>query len=130
MDMCYDGTLVMPSSYALMDEEEMMYVEGGGTETYTGTAKKLKGTAASLLAAWTSLATGYTTTSAVAAATGAGIPIAAISGLGTAYCWFAANEYRGAYTYFSALSQTSSKKYKMTTVTLGVLITGVVYGKA
>ena len=29
MDMCYDGTLVMPSSYVLMDEEEMMYVEGG-----------------------------------------------------------------------------------------------------
>lgn len=30
MDMCYDGTLVMPSSYAVMDEEEMSYVEGGG----------------------------------------------------------------------------------------------------
>ena len=30
MDMCYDGTLVMPSSYAVMDDEEMSYVEGGG----------------------------------------------------------------------------------------------------
>lgn len=30
MDMCYDGTLVLPSSYAVMEEEEMMYVEGGG----------------------------------------------------------------------------------------------------
>lgn len=30
MDMCYDGALVMPSSYAVMDEEEMTYVEGGG----------------------------------------------------------------------------------------------------
>ncbi len=29
MDMCYDGTLVMPSSYAVMDEDEMSYVEGG-----------------------------------------------------------------------------------------------------
>ena len=29
MEMCYDGTLVMPSSYAVMDEEEMTYVEGG-----------------------------------------------------------------------------------------------------
>lgn len=28
MDMCYDGILVMPSSYALMGEE-MRYVEGG-----------------------------------------------------------------------------------------------------
>lgn len=31
MDMCYDGTLVMPSSYAMMGEDEMSYVEGGGT---------------------------------------------------------------------------------------------------
>lgn len=31
MEMCYDGALVMPSSYALMDEEEMTYVEGGVT---------------------------------------------------------------------------------------------------
>ena len=26
--MCYDGALVMPSSYAVMDENEMMYLEG------------------------------------------------------------------------------------------------------
>ena len=29
MEMCYDGALVMPSSYAMMEEEEMSYVEGG-----------------------------------------------------------------------------------------------------
>ena len=29
MDMSYDGTLVLPSSYAVIDEEEMSYVEGG-----------------------------------------------------------------------------------------------------
>ena len=29
MDMCYDGALVLPSSYAVMDEEEMCYTEGG-----------------------------------------------------------------------------------------------------
>ena len=34
MEMCYDGALVMPSSYAVMNEEEMTYVEGGGT-TFT-----------------------------------------------------------------------------------------------
>lgn len=33
MEMCYDGALVMPSSYAVMDEEEMTYVEGGKTYT-------------------------------------------------------------------------------------------------
>lgn len=30
MEMCYNGALVMPSNYAVMDEEEMTYVEGGG----------------------------------------------------------------------------------------------------
>ena len=29
MEMCYSGALVMPSSYAVMDEEEMTYVDGG-----------------------------------------------------------------------------------------------------
>lgn len=29
MEMCYDGALVMPSSYAVMNEEEMTYLEGG-----------------------------------------------------------------------------------------------------
>ena len=31
MEMCYDGTLVMPKNYAVVTEEEMTYVEGGGT---------------------------------------------------------------------------------------------------
>ncbi|MGY3665069.1 MAG: hypothetical protein ACXAHE_14795 [Roseburia sp. 1XD42-69] len=31
MEMCYDGTLVMPSSYAVMSEDEMTYVDGGST---------------------------------------------------------------------------------------------------
>lgn len=29
MEMTYDGVLTMPSSYAVMDEQEMTYVEGG-----------------------------------------------------------------------------------------------------
>lgn len=33
MDMCYDGALVLPSSYAVMDEEEMYYTEGGRVVT-------------------------------------------------------------------------------------------------
>lgn len=31
MEMCYDGALVMPNKYAIMNEDEMMYVEGGWT---------------------------------------------------------------------------------------------------
>ncbi len=40
MEMCYDGALVMPSSYAMMTEEEMTYVEGGSATTF---AKNIKG---------------------------------------------------------------------------------------
>ena len=29
MEMCYDSALVMPSSYAVMTEDEMTYVDGG-----------------------------------------------------------------------------------------------------
>lgn len=29
MEMCYDGALVMPNSYAVVNEEEMTYVDGG-----------------------------------------------------------------------------------------------------
>lgn len=33
--MCYEGALIMPSSYAVMNEEEMIYVEGGFSYTYS-----------------------------------------------------------------------------------------------
>lgn len=32
MELCYDGALVLSSSYAVMDEEEMTYTEGGEVE--------------------------------------------------------------------------------------------------
>ncbi len=35
MEMTYDGTLVMPSSYAVMEEDEMMYLEGGAWTVQT-----------------------------------------------------------------------------------------------
>ncbi len=35
MEMIYDGVLVMPSSCTIMDEEEMIYVEGGKKYGYS-----------------------------------------------------------------------------------------------
>lgn len=29
MEMTYDGALIMPSNYAILDEDEMAYIEGG-----------------------------------------------------------------------------------------------------
>jgi len=34
--MSYAGTLAMPSNYVVMDEDEMMYLEGGALGTYSG----------------------------------------------------------------------------------------------
>ena len=34
MEMCYDGTLVMPANYAVVSEDEMTYVDGGGKHWY------------------------------------------------------------------------------------------------
>lgn len=34
MEMCYDGTLIMPSNYVVMDAEEMTYVDGGTATTF------------------------------------------------------------------------------------------------
>ncbi len=36
MEMCYDGALVMPNNYAVVDEEEMTYVDGGSWASYKG----------------------------------------------------------------------------------------------
>ncbi|OYP35356.1 hypothetical protein C8E03_10818 [Lachnotalea glycerini] len=33
MEMCYEGALAMPSGFAVMEEEEMMIIEGGGAFT-------------------------------------------------------------------------------------------------
>lgn len=37
MEICYDGALVMPSGYAVMSDDEMMYTEGRRVYNETGT---------------------------------------------------------------------------------------------
>lgn len=52
MEMCYDGALVMPSSFAMMNEDEMTYVYGGkfyGVNAYTGSAALYFGVAGTVL---------------------------------------------------------------------------------
>ena len=34
MEMCYNGALVMPSNYVVMDEEEMTYVNAGDAKNF------------------------------------------------------------------------------------------------
>ena len=39
MEMCYDGTLVMPESYAMLDEDSMKDIEGGISLSYHWTMR-------------------------------------------------------------------------------------------
>ena len=77
MEMCYDGTLVMPSNYAVMDEDDMMYVDGGGTLTIT----LKKSTIQAAIGAIAGIASGIAITAALDSV---GIRIAAAIEVGTA----------------------------------------------
>ena len=48
MEMCYDGALVMPSNYVMMNEEEMTYLEGGKFYGVDLTAKECEDFATTL----------------------------------------------------------------------------------
>lgn len=76
MEMCYDGALVMPKSYALMNEDEMTYVDGGyylDNATCQGILFAIGATAASSPAAVAALMTSVS--SGTLAATLSGIPV-------------------------------------------------------
>ena len=78
MEMCYNGALVMPSNYAVVNDNEMEYVEGGGT-TYLKIGKNsFVAGALAALAGWGSKAM------MTAALNAIGISIAASIELGTA----------------------------------------------
>ena len=57
--MCYNEALVMPSNYAVVNDNEMEYVEGGGPRAKDRQAVGLKGTVKSNKAS-TKLAISYT----------------------------------------------------------------------
>lgn len=108
MEMCYDGALVMPSHYAVMDEDEMMYVEGGISYSKTSTGYKIILSAKNCgdlaaLAAGGSISSG--TVSAVLGLSGVGIPgaivcavLGGVAGVGSAYMSLCSN-HRGATMY-------------------------------
>lgn len=57
MEMCYDGALVMPSSYAVMSEDEMTYVQGGSINTLKNNLYGLYGIIENYVCKWASGAT-------------------------------------------------------------------------
>lgn len=130
MEMTYDGAMVMPASFVVVDEEEMTYLDGGYVATLYGTAKYLKNWAAGLMSAWFTLASGYCVSAAVTAASVVGAGYGAVLGIGGAYCAFVGNEYRQAYNYFSSKSQSSQTQYYLSQTSFLAFVTGVSCGRA
>lgn len=127
MDMCYEGTLVMPSNCVVMDEEEMTYVEGGGVNTYTGTAKNASIFCQSQMAAWWLLAAGWGGKTALLAIASAGL-LAPAGAAGTAYCSYVATQYTAAYNkcQLKTVGGKNPRTSVHTITTLfGTIITGV-----
>ena len=77
MEMCYAGALSMPSSYVVMNEEEMTYTEGGGTVSVT----LKKSTMQAVIGTISGAATGWAINAALDSLA---IPIATAIELGTA----------------------------------------------
>lgn len=98
MEMTYGGALVMPSSYAMMDEEEMMYLEGGAIYRGSKALNELTNMAATIFGyACTCVVLAKVMGTAVAASvTGIGIVIAIGTAIGAAigisYSLFMATE--------------------------------------
>lgn len=84
MEMCYSGALVMPSCYAVMDEEEMMYLEGGAASkaSVAGiicSAFGISGGMLGLIQGWIGVKTATTIATLIVGYCGIGIGVCAIA---------------------------------------------------
>ncbi|MCD8151161.1 MAG: hypothetical protein LUE92_16730 [Clostridiales bacterium] len=82
MEMCYDGALVMPSSYVLMSEEEMTYLEGGKYYGVNFSASKCSKIASNLSKGSTVFAAGSVILSVLSAIPGINV----VTATGVAVC--------------------------------------------
>lgn len=103
MDMCYDGALVMPSSYAVMDEEEMMYLEGGSVITSYSTAKNASTYLMGKAGYYAALGAGGTLAATAALASVVG---AVGAGSAAALCYSMASKYTSAYNSAESIRDT------------------------
>ncbi len=112
MVMTYDGALVMPSSYAMMEQEEMTYVEGGD-RVYYDTLKNAKNYFAFVMGAAASFG-------------GASSQIAYVGGIGTFYYGMlfasAVNCFNQCKTWLNSYKE--SQRTKVTEHTISGVISG------
>ncbi|WP_303863705.1 hypothetical protein [Alkalibaculum bacchi] len=124
MEMCYDGALVMPSKFVVIDKEEMMYLDGGKvtTSTYRTNSgyRMLYGVAVALGA--NAAYGGYLSASMVA--TGIGVPLAVLTGATAAWQgWYAGKVIDAASDAEVLFSRYG--KYKIVSTTLAGIPTGI-----
>ena len=89
MEMCYDGALVMPNKFVVMDAEEMTYVNGGAYKTYRNNAALIELTNMFASAVgWGSITLSLVKLCAASAATGFGLAVAVAASveIGRASC--------------------------------------------
>ncbi len=84
MEMCYDGALVMPSSYVVMNEEEMTYLDGGTSyTTYKGNKAWVQISKMMMsVSTWAGTTKNLIAAAAGSSATGVGLVIAVVAALG------------------------------------------------
>lgn len=80
MVMCYDGALVMPSSYAVMNEDEMTYVDGGIKACLKTTASAAERELKANAALYGAIATGSGVGGMVTSITGIGVAAFLVAG--------------------------------------------------
>lgn len=113
MEMTFDGTLVMPSNFTVMNETEMTYLEGGGQNIFYKTVAKGCTYLSAMAAAFAGTGTGYAGAALAGAST---IVLAVLAGAGSALCYSMASLYTSAYNSCSNIktSYGSSKRVKIT----------------
>lgn len=123
--MNYVGTLTLPNNYVLMNEEEIMYLEGGATYDMYKTASAGCTYLSAMAVAFAAEAVGC---GAVAAAGAATVIVGILGGAGAALCGLMASSYTGAYNDCSDIKADygSSKRVRIReTVMAGVFISNV-----
>ena len=124
MEMSYAGALVMPSNFVIVDENEMIYVEGGKVTTTTYTNKSgylmMYGLAVALGA--NASYGGYLTAGIVA--TGVGVPLAVLTAATAGWqAWYAGKLVDAASD--AEVLYPRYGKYKIVSTTLLKLPTGI-----
>lgn len=95
MEMCYDGTLVMPANYAVVSEDEMTYVDGGAYMTNEDCEKFILALGLTIFSNPAAVATAISVLGSIGASAFASIPVVGwiVGIVGVGYLTFQAKDF-------------------------------------